>query len=560
MATKLKLVPTVTPRPLLEIVRALQLDSVQLPAKGKNTTTKGKKGAPSTKAANDSNIPESGRNNTLMSMAGAMRNKGMSETAISAALQAENLNSCKPPLDPAEVASIAASVMRYAAADPDKLLKSLTDTGNAARFSSRYSDSVRYVFGMGWVVWDGSRWHRDQQDHVMELAKKLAMSIHQETAAIDNAGIRDAIVKHAKASLQAPKLKAMIELAQSEPALAAQPLQLDADDMLLGVANGVVNLKTGKLRAAHRDDLMTMYSPIVFDSSAQCPQFVSFIDQVTGNDKQLAKYLQRMVGYCLTGLTVEQCLFFFYGKGANGKSTFLNVIKALVGADLAKQTPTETLMVKRTSATNDIARLQNVRIVIANEVEDGALLAESLIKNMTGGEAMAARFHYREYFDFVPKFKLFIAGNHKPTIRGRDEGIWRRIRLVPFEVTIPKAKRDKHLQDKLFKELPGILNWAIKGCLDWQKHQLCEPKVVTDAVTNYRQEMDVIGQWVDECCQVGMQHECKAGEAYSSYKFWSEQNGYKPMAAGTFGRDFGDRFRKIKRNDGNYFVGFKCGK
>jgi putative DNA primase/helicase len=258
-------------------------------------------------------------------------------------------------------------------------------------------------------------------------------------------------------------------------------------------------------------------------------------------------------------MTVEQCLFFLYGKGANGKSTFLNVLKALAGADLAKQTPCETLMVKRTSATNDIARLQNVRIVIANEVEDGSLLAESLVKNMTGGEAMAARFHYAEFFEFVPKFKLFIAGNHKPTVRGRDDGIWRRIRMIPFEVTIPPEKRDKHLQEKLLAELPGILNWAIKGCMVWQKRGLREPAVVTVAVTSYREEMDVIGQWLGECCKFDPLFECKAGEAYLSYKFWSDRSGYKPMAAGTFGRELGDRFPKVKRNDGNYFVGVKCG-
>lgn len=555
MATNLKLVPTGTPRPFLEIVQALQLDSVQLPASGKMKTAKRSGGATPAQAANDGTIPESGRNNTLMSMAGTMRNKGMSESAISAALQAENLANCKPPLDPTEVSAIAASVMRYAAADPDKLLKSLTDTGNAARFSSRYADTVRYVFGMGWVVWVDFRWMRDQVAYIMELAKSLAKSIHQEAAAIDNADVSEAVTKHAKASLQAPKLKAMLELAQSEPTLVAQPLQLDTHDMLLGVANGVINLKTGKLQPARREDMLTLHSSVVFDAMAQCPRFMAFIDQVTGGDKHLANYLQRVVGYALTGLTIEQCLFFLYGKGANGKSTFLNVVKAVVGSELAKQTPPETLMAKRTSGTNDIARLQNVRVVIANEVEDGSMLAESLVKQLTGGEAMSARFHYAEFFEFVPKFKLFIAGNHKPTIRGRDNGIWRRIRLVPFVVTIAAEQRDPLLQEKLLAELPGILNWAIKGCLDWQKVGLQEPQVVTEAVSSYREEMDIISQWLNDCCKVGVNRELKASEAYQSYKFWSEQNGYKPMAAGTFSRELGDKFSKVKRNDGNFYLG-----
>lgn len=560
MATNLKLVTHVTPRPLLTIVKALQLDNIVIPEQGKTKPSKSKGVQPPLlAAANDGSIPESSRNNTLTSLAGTMRHRGMCESAIDAALQAENLANCKPPLDPAEVSAIAASIMRYPAVDPDTLLKSLTDTGNAARFAARYKDRVRFVHGRGWVIWDELRWQQDATSQIMELAKELARNIHKEAAGINDAAISDAVRKHAKASLQAPKLKAMLDLAESEPDLAATSLQLDSHDWLLGVANGVINLKTGKLQAAKRDDMLTLHSSVTFDAKALCPRFIAFIDQVTGGDKQLANYLQRVVGYALTGQTTEQCLFFLYGKGLNGKSTFLNVIKAVVGADFAKQTPSETLMAKRTSGTNDLARLQNVRVVIANEVEDGSLLAESLVKQMTGGEAMTAKFHYAEYFEYQPKFKLFIAGNHKPTIRGRDDGIWRRIRLVPFVVTISPAQKDPYLHDKLVAELPGILNWAIKGCLDWQQNGLREPKSVTDAVSNYREEMDVIGQWVGECCTVGTTLDNKAGDAYRGYKNWAEQNGYKPMAGGTFGRDFGDRFKKVKRKDGNYFEGVKCG-
>ncbi len=555
MATKLKLVTPVKPRPVLTIVSALQLDDVQLPVTGKTRRKKIKGVSPPTSASNDGNIIESGRNNALISMAGVMRHKGMTEVAIAAALHAENQARCQPPLDTDEVNAIALSIMRYDAADPEKLLKSLTDTGNASRFSSRYRDNVRHVYGMGWLIWLGTRWSLDQVAQIMELAKALARTIQQEAVNINDSDVSDAVRKHAKASLQAPKLKAMLELAASEPALAALPLDLDSHDMLLGVANGVINLKTGKLQPARREDMLTLHSSVMFDAAAQCPQFLIFIDQVTGHDKHLANYLQRVVGYCLTGMTTEQCLFFLYGKGLNGKSTFLNVVKAVVGSELAKQTPTETLMAKRTSGTNDIARLQNVRVVIANEVEDGSMLAESLVKQLTGGEAMSARFHYAEFFEFVPKFKLFIAGNHKPTIRGRDNGIWRRIRLVPFVVTIAPEHRDPHLQDKLLTELPGILNWAIKGCLEWQKVGLREPQVVTEAVSSYREEMDIISQWMSDCCKVGAHLEFKASYAYQNYKTWAEQNGYKPMAAGTFGRDLGDKFRKVERNDGNHYLG-----
>jgi putative DNA primase/helicase len=569
MAPVLKLVPAspqlalpttseaIKPKTILTIVKALELDRIRVPTKGKPNRTRAKADVQSNVIAGG-DTPDIGRNNTLTSLAGSMRRKGMSEGAIEAALQAENLARFALPMDAAEVSTIAGSIMRYPAASNDEVLKSLTDTGNAARFGEKYSGQVRYVFGMGWVIWDGLRWQRDEMARIMEHAKKLVHDIYSEGEGLQDDGARVAIAKHAKASQQAPRLKAMLDLAQSLPELATAANLLDSHDMLLGVANGVVNLKTGKWQLAHVDDLLTQHSPVPFDASAKCPQFLTFIQQITGGDKSLMAYLQKVVGYCLTGRTVEQCLFFLYGNGANGKSTFCTVVKELVGPDLAKQTPTETLMIKRSGATNDIARLRGVRVVIANEIEDGSQLAEALIKQMTGGEALTARFHYQEFFELDPKFKLLIAGNHKPMIRGRDNGIWRRIRLIPFDFTVPAAQRDKNLQVKLRAELPGILNWAIEGCLAWQKSGLVTPKVISDAVTNYRGEMDVIGQWLSDCCSAAANHESKAGEVYQSYKLWAERNGYKPMAAGTFSRDLQDDFKKVKRNDGNYYQGIKC--
>lgn len=557
MTNLLKLGDQPRPRPVLTIVKALGLDCIKLV----ETKTRRRAGpqTPGTlsKASNDGSIPESGRNNTLTSLAGTMRRKGMADTAIEAALQAENLARCRPPLDPVEVSAIASSIMRYPAASGDDVLKSLTDTGNASRFGKCYAEKLMYVFGVGWVIWDGLRWRRDQTDEVIELAKQLTRDIYVEGDALDD-GARVAVAKHAKASQQASRIKAMIELARSLPELATRAELLDSQDMLLGVANGVVNLKTAKLQPAQREELMTRHSSVAFDAEALCPKFVTFIDQVTGGDNDLARYLQRVVGYSLTGRTTEQCLFFLYGSGANGKSTFLNLVKELLGADFAQQTPSETLMAKRSPATNDLARLAGIRVVVANEVEDGSLLAEALVKQMTGGEAISARFHYQEYFEFTPKFKLFIAGNHKPVIRGRDEGIWRRIRLIPFEVAIAPEKQDKHLQEKLRAELAGILNWAIKGCLDWQEAGLDTPRVITDAVNSYRTEMDYIAQWLGEACTVAPNLECKASTAYSSYRFWAEANGYRPMASGMFSRDFETRFTKVSRKDGNHFLGVRC--
>ena len=382
MASKLISVPTGTPRPFLSIVKALQLDLITLnKQKTLRGATSNRDASTPTIAANDSNILESGRNNTLTSMAGAMRRKGMSETAIAAALHAENVARCKPPLDPGEVDGIAASIMRYPASTASsEVLKTLTDTGNATRFGFRHAGQIVYVPGQGWMLWNGLQWQRDEIARVMELAKNVSRSIYQEGEALEDNEARIAVARHAKTSLQAPRLKAMLELAQSMPELVAQSGQMDSHDMLLGVGNGVVNLYSGRLQPARAEDHITRHSPVIFDSNATCPTFENFLEQVTDSDKSLMDYLQHVVGYCLTGNTTEQCLFFLHGSGANGKSTFLNTVKAILGPELARQTPSETLMARNNSgATNDIARLTGVRAVFASEVEDGSLMAETLV-------------------------------------------------------------------------------------------------------------------------------------------------------------------------------------
>lgn len=544
------------PRPYLTIVDGLGLDAVAIP-KPKASKAKSSSRTPGTTAANDDAIHESSRNNTLASLAGTMRRKGMPTDAIEAALQVVNQQKCTPPLDQSEVTAIANSIGRYAAASNENILETLNDSGNATRFARKHEHDAMFVVGQGWHLWDDLRWMRDINRKVMEMSKSVARAIYAEAALVDSDRARDLVARHAKSSLNAKGLKAMVELAQSVPQLVASPGDLDSHEMLLGVANGVVDLMTGKLLSAVRTNLMTRHSSVAFDTKAKAPRFIAFINQITGGDKALEAYLQRVIGYALTGTANEQCLFFFHGSGANGKSVLLNVVKNLLGPDLAKQTPSETLMAKRSSQTNDIARLQNLRAVIANEVEDGTQLAEALVKQMSGEDTMTARFHYQEFFDFTPKFKLFIAGNHKPVIQGRDNGIWRRVRLIPFDVTIPQAKRDKHLQEKLRAELPGILNWAIKGCLAWQKQGLAEPAVVSTAVASYRAEMDVIQQWIDECCTLAVTADWKSSEAYYSYKTWAQDSGYKPMSAGVFSRDLEKRFSKVKRKDANYFVGIR---
>ena len=544
--------------PYLELVSSLGLDVRRNERRKK--TGKGKKSSHGVECRIGSVIPESSRNNSLASLAGSMRRRGMSEAAIEAALQEENSARCHPPLSTSEVSSIAQSIGRYTPGDPGNVSQTLNDVGNADRFAARYVNRVKYVpEWKKWLIWTGTYWRQAEIGEIMEMAKDVARDIYHEGCDIADPAVRQAITKHSNQSQQLSKLQAMVTLAQSIPQLVAVASELNRNPDLLCVTNGVIDLKTGEIKPAEPSDLITQCSPVAFDPKVECPVFLDFLDTIMDRDKQLIQYLQVCLGYALTGHTKEQCLFFFYGTGANGKSTLLNVLKELLGPDFAMQTPSETLMVQRhgRSASNDLARLQHVRVALANEIEGGAFLAESLIKQMTGGDPIPARFLYAEFFEFVPRFKLFIAGNHKPVIRGDDHGIWRRIHLVPFEVTIPEEQRDPHLAEKLRAELPGILNWAIGGCLRWQKNGIVMPQTIKDAVQEYRVEMDIMGQWIAESVDVGEAFEWTAAGAYVNYREWAESNGFRPMTSTSFGRKLGERFNKKRSRDGVTYVGLR---
>lgn len=544
-------------RPFLTLVKGLELDKVPLPQKTKASLKKSRRlSLVPSQGNHTTTIVESNRNCTLTSMAGVMRRKGMSQSAIEAALLEENSAKCLPPLADDEVCRIAASVARYEPELGVDIRQSLNDVGNARRFAAAFKSSVAYSPGMGWLIWDGQKWTPDTSGTIVEKAKEAAKAIYNEGQSTNDDDLRIAIAKHAKASLSARAITAMLDLAKSDPDLRVEANSFNRDDLLLGVANGVVDLRTGKLRPASINDRITNHSGVHFDTNAKAPTFEKFLNTATGGNKSLQGYLQRVVGYSLTGKTSEQCLFFLHGGGSNGKSTFLNVLKELLGSDLSAQTPSETLMNRKNSQpTNDIARLVSKRVVVANEVEEGSMLSEAFVKQITGGEQISARFHYKEFFEFVPKFKLFIAGNHRPTIRGRDNGIWRRIHLIPFTVAIDAKHKDPALMEKLRAELPGILNWAIKGTKAWQRAGLMVPKIVTDATNSYRKEMDLIQAWIDADATVSPPSEWQVRRAYGSYSEWAISGGYKPMSESVFSRELESKFQRVKRKDANYFQG-----
>jgi len=436
----------------------------------------------------------------------------------------------------------------------------LTDMGNAERLIMQHGADLRYCPPWKcWLIWDGNRWKKDDTHELMRRAKETVRSIYAEAAEIDDDAQRQHRVKHARRSEFRNRLEAMIHLAMSEKGIPLLPDELDTDIWLLNCRNGTLDLRTGTLRSAQRSDRITKQVNVKYEASAVCPQWDAFIHQIMDGDPQRIHFLQKVLGYALTGDTSEQCLFMLIGNGANGKSVLLETVQGILGDDYAKSTPTETIMHRdRQVIPNDLARLTGTRFVTVNEVDEGRRMAESLIKQMTGGDTLSARFLHGEFFDYVPQFKLFIRANHKPTIRGTDHAIWRRIRLVPFEVTIPPEKRDPHLKEKLKEEGLGIFAWMVRGCQQWLKEGLGEIVAGKEATQVYKMEMDIVAQFLDACTEEKPDSAIKASDLYRAYKTWCDRNGEHVLSNTLFGRRLtAYGLRKERRREGNFYVGIE---
>ncbi len=478
------------------------------------------------------------RNKGLASIAGTMRRRGMGEAEILAALQVTNARRCEPPLEAEEVAKIAASVARYEPSEAGDVVNisvnghgaatirhghNLTDLGNAERFVADHGESVRYCYPWRrWLVWTGARWGRDEAGQVHRLAKKTVRGIYREAADAEDEDRRKALANHAKRSESETKIRAMVELAKSERPVS--PDELDADPMLLNTKSGTIDLRTGELREHRRETLITKLAPVEYDPDATAPTWEAFLERVLPGE-ELRRFVRRAAGYSATGDTSEQCMFIHHGLGANGKSTFQEAVSAALG-DYAMRTPTETLLVKRSGGVpNDVARLKGARFVTASETEEGRRLAESLVKDLTGQDTISARFMWAEWFDFKPTHALHLSTNHKPEIRGTDAAIWRRIRLIPWAVTIPPVEQDKKLAEKLCGELPGVLAWIVRGCSEWMREGLRAPEEVRQATQAYRAEMDVLAAFLADCCQRDEDAEESAGVLWRAWKRWCEETG-----------------------------------
>ena len=422
-----------------------------------------------------------------------------------------------------------------------------TESANAQRLVALHGHDLRWCEPWKrWLVWDGKRWAVDQQRTVDRLARGVASGLWAEVAA---AGQKDAerklinaMMQCAKASSQANGIKNMIALARSVPGVAVMPDVLDTDPMLLNVDNGTLDLRTGDLQSHRREDHLTKLAPVVYDEKAEATRWLKFLDEVFEGKADLIRFVQRAAGYSLTGMTSERCLFFLYGPtGNNGKTTLVSLLQTMLG-DYATTITNDMLMSSKwKSHPTEVADLFGARLVVASEVEDDRRLAESFIKTITGGEdTLPARRMREDFWRFKPTHKLWMFGNHKPRVSGRDDAIWTRIRLVPFDVRFNEP--DKGLARTLEAELPGILAWAVRGCLDWHKADgLGEPIEVTAATKTYRREEDVIARFIEECCIVGPDEMTMARGLYRAYKFWCAESGEQTpdemMSETMFGRE-----------------------
>ncbi len=420
----------------------------------------------------------------------------------------------------------------------------LTDVGNAARLVDAYGQDFRYVANWGtWLVWDGRRWKRDGKGKIVEAAKAVARNLWREVASEPDATRRKDLARWAGQSEGANRIDAMVRLARSAPTVAIEPEELDSHPWLLNVANGTLDLefRKGGLRPHRREDLLTKLAPVVHDEDerASCPTWLRFLEQILP-DRDVRTFVQDAVGYALVGVTTEHVLFFSYGTGANGKTTWAQTMLALFG-DYGRQAEPDLLLANREAHPTGVADLVGARFVVSTEIDDGRRLAEATVKRLTGGDRLKARFMRQDFFEFEPTHTLFLVANHRPIVKGTDHAIWRRLRLIPFTVTIPPEDQDHNLGEKLQSELPGILLWALVGCRRWQTSGLSAPPAVMLATDSYRAEMDVLGSFLEENTVVMEGAYVAAADLYRAYQDWCEANGERVASQRRFGAALTER-------------------
>lgn len=429
-----------------------------------------------------------------------------------------------------------------------------TDLGNAELLADRNADRLRHVRERKrWLVWNDGRWRPDVDGEPERAAKEIARHRLRLAADLDGRDRKEAADWALKSQAE-PRIRAMLDLAATEPGIVLRVDELDVDPLLLSCANGVVDLRTCSLRPHDSADLISLGTNVAYDPAASCPRWEQFLREVFDGDDDLIAYVQRLVGYCLTGDTSEQVVPVLHGSGGNGKDTFVRPLLRILG-DHAQTTPFDTFAYTRRDGgpRNDLARLHRARLVVASEANEGRSIDEATLKLVSGGGRVPARFLYGEFFEYVPNFKVFLITNHRPKVDGDSEAIWRRLREIPFEISFI-GREDRDLEQKLEAELPGILAWAIRGCCTWRTDGLGTCAAVERATREYRTDEDVLGAFIaDHCNLTGYVTPADFRAAYETH---CRELGEKPLAASALGRRLKQRhITKAERDKTTVYLG-----
>jgi P4 family phage/plasmid primase-like protien len=456
---------------------------------------------------------------------------------------------------------MAPSLPKADARDGTRYTRPLTEYGNAHRLFDTHGERLKYVHDntQSWMVWDDGAWKVDGNSSVRTLAASLSAAIYAEGAG----HINDAehFARWARKSQEQRTIAATVSLLSDFAQVRIPSAALDADQFVVGFdhAKQVIDLQSGMTRAAAPSDYVTKSLGVAsIGDAGHALRWLQFLDQVFGGDTELIDWLQRFCGDLLTGSTCEHMFLFCFGHGANGKSVFIEVLKHIMG-DYSRAIASETLSESKRQAggaTPDLVALIGARLVLCSETEDNTALSESLVKSLVSGDSMAVRPLYSAPVQFTPNFKLVMAGNHKPVVRGNDNGIWRRVRLLPFGRTFAPEERDPHLVDTLKAEAPHILAWMVAGCIAWQQKSLADtPAAIRRATDDYQADQDLTARWLEECTVRSMHGETASGDLYFSYKAWCLDNGLKPASSATLGRRLSERGYIVRKSHGKSIWG-----
>jgi len=444
-------------------------------------------------------------------------------------------------------------------AEQPRVWYDMTDTGNAHRMLDKFGGVVRYSYTRKkWLYWDGKVWRLDESGQIKKLADIICEDIKREAVMEQGEKTQAEMLKWATRTASSKGKEAMVHECQHLDEIPVSQDALDSFSDYLNCQNGIINLRNSELLPHDSNFLMSKICVCECAEPGAVPElWLKFLDDVTAGNKALQEYIQKCVGYSLSGSNREQCAYFLYGMGNNGKSTFLDTISDMLGGYAANVQP-ETIMLQKAftgnGANSDIARLKSVRFVTSEEPTEGVRLNEGLLKQLTGGSKVTCRFLYGDEFEYTPEFKIWIATNHKPVIRGTDLGIWRRIKLIPFEVNIKNV--DKNLRYKLRRELPAILRWAVDGCIKWQREGLAEPTAVVEAVQDYKHEMDLLAGFVEQCIVIDYTCEGRimASELFKMYIRWAKENNEYEMTSKKFFKELSKKLpTKGRVGAGIYF-------